>query len=373
MIKNPFLIKGYISPKYFCDREQETKKIISAIENGRDLTMVSLRRMGKTGLLHHVSHQKEIQLGFKFVYCDIYKATNLADLTNILGNAVFSQLEKNTDKTIKKIKQFFSTLIPTISINPITFQTEVDFRIENRHQAETTLQQIFSMIANYKSRIVLVIDEFQQIKKFPETNVEAILRTYIQQTNNLHMIFSGSSKHILSAMFSQKNRPFYQSTQLMELGKIKDSEYISFIQKKFALGNMKITNESVQKILELNRGHTYYVQYLCNRLFESGINQISNSFIVDELKSIVQENESYYYGYRNLLTNQQFQLLRAIAKENGIEQPSSMRFITKNDLGSSSTINDAIKSLIGKELIFKDNKTYQVYDVYFSYWLKYFN
>jgi len=372
MIKNPFLIKGYVSPEYFCDREEETKKIISALINGRDITLVSLRRMGKTGLLHHISHQNEIQEGFKFIYCDVYKATNLPNMINILGNAVLSQLEKTTEKTIKKIKHFFSSFVPTISINPITFQTEVDFRIENTQQAEITIQQIFSMIAHQNSRVILIIDEFQQIENFPEKNTEAILRTHIQQTNNLNLVFSGSSKHILSAMFSHRDRPFYQSTQLMELGKINEKKYIRFIQDKFTVGNTKISDDRIVEILHLNRNHTYYVQNLCNRLFERAFGEITSNLIIEELNSVVQENEPYYFGYRNLLTKQQFQLIRAIAKANGVEQPSSHHFISKYNLGSSSTINDAIKSLMNKELIFKENNIYHVYDVYFSYWLKNF-
>ena len=61
MINNPFLLKGYISSEYFCDRDSETQKILSAIENGRDITLISPRRMGKTGLIHHVFNQENIK------------------------------------------------------------------------------------------------------------------------------------------------------------------------------------------------------------------------------------------------------------------------------------------------------------------------
>lgn len=49
--RNPFLIYGYHSPAYFCDRESETQKLISALRNGRNVTLISPRRMGKTGLI----------------------------------------------------------------------------------------------------------------------------------------------------------------------------------------------------------------------------------------------------------------------------------------------------------------------------------
>ncbi len=368
---NPFLIKGYVSPKYFCDRESETNKIISAIENGRDLTLISLRRMGKTGLIHHVVNQNEIKSAYNVIYCDIYQATNLAEMTRIFGNAVFNQLEKTSDRMLKKLKQFFSGIAPSITINPITLQTDIDFRIENSEQAEMTIQQIFSMIDKSGKPTVLVFDEFQQIESFHEKNVEAVLRTHIQRMNNIHLIYSGSSKHILSAMFSDRDRPFYQSTQLMELGKINTDSYIAFIKKKFASGRVKITTESAQEILNLTRTHTYYVQYLCNRLYESG-GSITQKTIIEKLSTVLQENEPYYYGYRNLLTEQQYSLLKAIGKQEGVAQPSSIAFISKYKLGTTSTINSAIKSLLNKELIFREDNKYKVYDVFFSLWLKMF-
>ena len=372
-MKNPFLTKGYISSKYFCDRTIETDKIISAIENGRDLTLISLRRMGKTGLIQHVINQDVIKSKYNIIYCDIYQANNISEMTRIFGNSTFNQLEKTTDRMLKKLKQFFLGIASSVTINPITLQTDIDFRIENNAQAEITLQQIFAMIDKSTKPTVLVFDEFQQIEKFPEKNIEAILRTYIQQMNNIRLIYSGSSKHILSAMFSNRDRPFYQSTQLLELDKIPSNEYVKFVQQKFKLGNIKISIEAAQKILELTRGHTYYVQYLCNRLFDLGISTISEEEVIKKLTTILQENESYYYGYRNLLTEHQYALLKAIAKEDGIAQPSSQEFINKHKLGTTSTTNSAIKSLLIKELIFREKSIFKVYDVFFSLWLKLFN
>jgi hypothetical protein len=104
-----------------------------------------------------------------------------------------------------------------------------------------------------------------------------------------------------------------------------------------------------------------------------GENTITEEIIKTKLSTILLENESYYYGYRNLLTEQQYLLLKAIAKEEGIEKPSSQFFINKYKLGTTSTINFAIKSLIKKELIFIEDNKYKVYDVFFSLWLKMFN
>ena len=48
---NPFVFQGYEGPDYFCDRQEETQTLLSHLKNGRNVTLVSPRRMGKTGLI----------------------------------------------------------------------------------------------------------------------------------------------------------------------------------------------------------------------------------------------------------------------------------------------------------------------------------
>jgi AAA+ ATPase superfamily predicted ATPase len=372
-MRNPFLVKGYISPEHFCNRELETDKIISAIENGRDLTLISPRKMGKTGLIYHVLNQKQIKEKYYTVYCDIYQTCKLSDFVTVFGNAVINQLEKTPEKILKKIKRFFSGLAPSFSFNPITFQAEIDFKIVNPQEAEKTLQQIFALIEDSKKPVVIAFDEFQQITDYPEKNTEALLRTYIQHLVNTRIIFSGSSKHLLSAIFSDYNRPFYQSTQLLTLPKINRNDYSGFISGKFSAAGRTIDEKAVSHILNITRTHTYYVQYLCNRLYESRIKKINKEVVDKILLNILYENEGYYFTYRNLLTTQQFLLLKAIGKEDGVAQPSSKGFILKYGLGTTSTVASAIKSLLSKDLIFKEDDKYVVYDVFFSLWLKFLN
>ena len=61
--RNPFLVYGYASPRYFCDREAETQQILSALENERNLTLIAPRRMGKTGLIKNVFYLARAEAG----------------------------------------------------------------------------------------------------------------------------------------------------------------------------------------------------------------------------------------------------------------------------------------------------------------------
>lgn len=367
---NPFLVKTYHSPQYFCDREDETEGIISAMDNGRDIMLYSLRRMGKTGLIRHLNHHYASKIDTEFVYFDIYHSIQLSEFVNIFGTAIIKALDKTTAKMFKRITSFVKSVMPSVQVNPITMETEINFHIQNEEDARVSLAQIFELIAKSKKKIIIAIDEFQQIDQYPEKNVEALLRTYIQNINNLNVIYSGSSKHLLTAIFASKNRPFYQSAQPLELGPIDEQKYIQFIFDKFQSAGKHIEKEDIHSFVKLLRNHTYYIQYLCNKLYASGKRKITPELINYTLFDILKEHEGYYFRFRDLMTDQQFLLLKALAKEDKVEKPTASSFLKKHMLPAASTINSAIKALEKKELVYKDGKNYFVYDVFFSIWLK---
>ena len=102
---NPFLTQGYLGEKYFCNRATETKGLIDALENGRNVTLISLRRMGKTGLIQHVF--KKLNRPQDCVYVDILHTSNLREFASVFGKAVLNQLNSPVNKTIHQISSIF--------------------------------------------------------------------------------------------------------------------------------------------------------------------------------------------------------------------------------------------------------------------------
>ena len=202
-IQNPFIVSGYVSPEYFCDREKETEKIISAISSGRNLTLFSIRRIGKTGLIEHVFHYLKNEKKFKLFYIDILPTQNVQDLINIFANNIVGKFESKPEIFLKRIGDIFSSVRPIITFDAITGTPNVSFDTGNEKEKTKTIEQIFSYLSIQKKNIVIAIDEFQQITNYPEKNIEAILRTNIQRLRNVNFIFSGSHQHLLTSMFSQ--------------------------------------------------------------------------------------------------------------------------------------------------------------------------
>ena len=369
MESNPFLISGYISPEYFCDRQAETESVTEALLNRCHLTIFSPRRIGKTGLIRHVFYLGLKNNSFIPVYSDIMATTSLQELVVTLGKAVFKAVARN-ETALKKILKKLSSLRPKISIDELTGSPYVTFSVDNEQEAVDSLEIIFNYFDTQNTHFVLAIDEFQQIKDYPEKNVEAVMRSFIRQSGKVTVLFSGSRKHIMTGIFSNPERPFYNSTQILEIGKITSESYSAFIEEKFSSPSRSITSDAIMLILKITTLHTFYVQFLCNRLYGS-FRKVDVSQVKQMLVKIINENEPVYGGYIDLITPLQFKVLRAIAVNNGIKNPTSSEFLDNYNLGAASSVSLAVKSLEEKGFISADDKVYNMNDMFFRQWLIY--
>lgn len=370
--RNPFLIAGYQSPELFCDRVIETRKLQSALANGRNVTLISYRRLGKSALIEHTFATFPYKKKYQFVHIDIYATQNLTDFLTVLSKGVFNTTYTRTQKFGNVIMDFFSRIGGSFTYDPVTGQPTLDMKLNTGKRTAKNIDDIFDFLENGGKQTFIAIDEFQQILEYPEKNVEELLRTKIQKLKNVHFIFSGSHKHLLTSMFTDYSRPFYQSTDMLYLEKIESTLYAHFLVSLFKQHKRTITASVVQTILEWTRCHTFYVQSLCNRLYSTGAKKIDDTVLRNTIYELMREHEGMYYSFRNLLTQPQWDLLYAIANEETAVMPTSSSFLRKYNLGSASTVNRSINALMHKEMIVQTQEGYLVYDVFLSRWLEHF-
>ena len=129
-IDNPFVLCGYDSPEYFCDRVQETKDLIDAVENGRNVTLLAPRRMGKTGLVQNAFWELRRRGGWKTAYVDVFAAQNLADFARRLGAAVIGTMDTSFEKALKAATRFFRSFRPVVSVDPVTGAQSYSFTLD---------------------------------------------------------------------------------------------------------------------------------------------------------------------------------------------------------------------------------------------------
>lgn len=369
---NPFIISGYLSPHYFCDRKLETEQLIRNVTNGRNVVMISLRRMGKTGLIQHCFYQDIIKENYYTFFIDVYSTTSLREFVFALGKEIFDELKPGGMKLIEKFFSVITSLRAGFKLDSITGEPTFDIGLGDIHTAETTLDEIFGYLEQADKPCIVAIDEFQQIGIYAEKNVEAILRTKVQHCRNSHFIFAGSQKHVMMNMFNSPARPFYQSANMMHLGCIPLQQYLPFVSELFAENGKKIEDQVVEKVYSSFEGHTWYVQLMLNELYiltsVGGVCDVS--LIEIALKNIMSMQEFTYQEIFSRLPDKQKEVLIAIAKEKKAMGVSSAAFIKRYRLRSASSVQAALKGAIDKNIIAQEQNYYEISDKLFGIWIR---
>ncbi len=371
-MKNPFLLKGYISDEYFCGRKKETADFTRFITNGNNVVLVSPRRMGKTGLIEHCFRQKAISKNYHTFFVDIYATRNLQEFVYKLGKEIFERLKPRGKKFVENFFSVISSLRPAFKLDEITGAPIFDIGISEIRSAEITLEEIFKYLNASDKPCIVAIDEFQQIAKYPEKNIDAILRTHVQKTTKTTFIFSGSQRHILHNMFFSASQPFYQSSVLQSLDAIDKKEYVVFADKHFRRAEKVVDRSFIERCYDLFEGHTFYVQAVMNQLF-SELDEYENCTEKKVMKAIrnrVFSYETLFSEILNLLPEKQKEVLCAVAKEGKAQSITSGDFIKKYSLHSAASTQTAARQLLEKEIFMRNENTYSVYDRFFGLWLQ---
>ena len=366
---NPFLIKGYKSPQYFCDRIEESANLIAAIRNNQDITLYGYRRLGKSALINHVF--KKLDKEYVCIYTDIWGTSNIEDFTRELANGIIKSKVFSKQKFSAKMATFLKSIGASFSIG-VDGLPSIDLIYTDRKHVFSNLEEIYNFLNQLNIPIVLAIDEFQEIKKYDnQSPFEGKLRSLSQQSHNIVFIYSGSEQHLLNEIFTKYNMPFYQSTRMVSIDKIDKKAYFDFILKHFRKANIDVSHEIIEYILSISHLHTYYVQAIANFLY--GLETPPKSIKEFELlyRDFIFEKSVFYSELPELITKQQFSVLKAIAKSGTVSNPNSAEFQQASKIKGPSSMHRAINSLLDKQLILKDNDVIRLYDVFLEHYLKY--
>ena len=368
-LENPFIYQGYESPIYFCDRTEETENILSALRNGRNITLISPRKIGKTGLINHAFYRvMEQESDIICIYIDIFSTNNLQEFVETISKAVIEDALNREKSFMMKVLDFFKGLRPTITPDLLTGMPTVSVNVVPV-QAEYMLKSLFTHLESLNKRVYLAIDEFQQIMEYPEKGTEALLRSYIQFMHNVRFIFSGSKKHLMVEMFCSPQRPFYQSTQLMELNPLHEEIYYDFANKFFEAKKGSLNKEVFHSLYQRFDGYTWYIQAVLHRLYEQEKHVNIESQLSDAILFQINTLSSHYQTLTTFLTDNQFSLLKAIAQAGTVSQPQSMDFIQRYSLPNASSVKSALDVLMDKDLVYRTTEGYIVYDRFMGLWL----
>lgn len=369
--ENPFVVTGRIKPEYFCGRQSESERLTKLLLNGNNVVLKSDRRMGKTGLIQYCFDKPVFQENYYTFFIDILHTTCLQELVHELGRAVYEQTVPRGQKMAQRFLRTLRSLNGKFGFDTMTGTPTFSVGLGDIEQPEYTLEEIFDYLQQADRPCIVAIDEFQQIGKYPEKNIEALLRGHIQKIGNCHFIFAGSEKHLLGLMFDSHSRPFYKSADNMTLEALPRDTYTGFICRKFAEKGRHIQAELAEEVYDMFEGHTYYVQKTMNEAFSNTDpdGDCTPETVNGSLQAILDGNNGLYREHLSKMTLRQKTLLYAIARDGWASQITSADFIKRHKLASASSVQSAIKRLTEDELVVEESKRYRISDRFFALWL----
>jgi len=368
---NPFIVTGKIEPEYFCDRVTESARLVKSVTNGNNLVNISPRRMGKTGLIQFCYDKPKIADEYYTFFIDILHTSSLREFTYLLGREIYETLLPRSRKMASLFIQTIKSISGKFGFDPITGMPTFNVELGDIDRPEYTLDEIFQYLAHADKPCIVAIDEFQQIAKYPEKNIEAQLRTHIQKLSNCNFIFAGSERHMMQEMFTSAARPFYHSADMLELKAIAPEIYIPFIVGHFEKRNRRIAPDDVERVYNLFKGHTYYVQKTFNEAFADTpeSEECTLETIQAAIDNMIASNDTIFREILSNIPEKQKELLYAIAKEGEAERITSAAFIKRHSLTSASSVQSAMKKLLEKDIITEINKVFSVTDRLFAMWM----
>jgi hypothetical protein len=371
-MKNPFVTNGYAGAEYFCDRIEESKIIGNLLCNENNVALISPRRLGKTDLIWHIFNNETFQRDYYCFVVDIYATKSLNDFVNMFGKAVIDTLRPKGKKVWEKFISMVSSLRSEISFD-MNGMPVWSVGLGTINNPVVTLNEIFSYLDNADKPCIVAIDEFQQIVRYEDETIEAIIRTYVQRCTNAHFIFSGSQRHLMNEMFTSPARPFYQSVAIINLQPLALDVYTDFCVSKFEQAGKCIERDVVRILYERFDAVTSYMHRILNVLFsKTNKGEICNAIMVDEaIDLIIRLSSDTYESLFYQMPEKQRMLFLAIAREGRVKEITGGTFVRKHKLISSSSVNSALKGLLEKDFVTMDKNMYYVYDNFFVLWLKF--
>jgi AAA+ ATPase superfamily predicted ATPase len=369
-VQSPFIFGKLANQKHFVNREEEKEMLRKNLEGGINTILISPRRWGKSSLVKEVSLLSAKNEKFAWCFIDMFAIRNERELYETIAKEVLRQTASKQENILNTAGQFFKTLIPkfSYSLDPVTdLSVSLDWA-ELKKSPSDVLNLPEKIAIKKKIKIIICIDEFQQITTFDKKNtIEKILRSHWQHHQHVSYCLYGSKRHMMTEIFDKKSNAFYRFGQIVFLQKISKPHWLPYIISTFKQHRIILPERVANDIVEAMNEHPYYVQQLCFMLWTMAEKTIDKKLLDKAIATIITLNEPLFQQEFDNLSNTQVSMLKAIL--DGESMLSSQKLIHKYNLGSPRLITKNKNSLINDDIIAFQNKKFEFIDPVFALWL----
>lgn len=376
-MKSPFQFGKVVTGDAFTNRNKEIERLTSNFENHLHTILISPRRWGKSSLVRKTaSHLIEKDQSIRFCFLDLFNIRSEEEFYAYFAREVIKASSNKVEEWLSGVKVFFRSITPRISMggDPMhDFQLSFDIKdIENYFQEILDLPE--KIAKNKKQKLIICIDEFQNLSNFKEPLLfQKRLRASWQHQQGVVYCLYGSKRSMLMELFDNTSMPFYKFGDTFYLEKISKKHWMKFIVEGFEKTKKKITEEQAETIVDLMQCHPYYVQQLAHLVWVNTEKKASEQIVENSVEDLLGQNALFFQKEVDRLSNTQVNFLKALI--DGVQELlSSKKIIQEYKLGTSANVVKIKNVLDKKEIIDLLGPAPVFLDPAFELWFKrYYN
>lgn len=372
-MESPFEYGKVSFKETFNNRKADIAALQANFRNKVHTILISPRRWGKTSLVKQAALlQSQEDSKYRFCFIDLFSIRSEEAFYEALTKTVIKATSSKWEDWVSSAKEFLQNLSPQISLSSVP-GTDFDISIQfsdSKRQADEILELAERLAEKKKIRIIICIDEFQNLSFFKEPLAfQKQLRASWQHHKHVSYCLYGSKRHMMSALFEKQNNPFYKFGDVRYLQKIQEPHWVDFIVKRFQSTKKTISPELARKIAQTMDNHSYYVQQLAHEVWVRSKRTATEQDLVLAIDDVITRNSILYQRDFEQLSNTQINFLRLLNA--GINSGfSSKKHIQEYDLGTSANVIRIISALENKEIIDRMDGKLALVDPVFGSWLK---
>lgn len=368
-----FVFGVSVSDYNFIGRKEEIRRLKMNFEEGINTILISPRRWGKTSLVRKVCEVVDRKKVIP-VFVDIFKCKTEYEFYNALAEAVLKQTASKADLWMDNARDFIARLSPKVSFSP---EPNSEFALSlgispKTHAPEEILSLAEEIAQKKQKRIVVCIDEFQQIGEMADSvSIQKRLRSVWQHQRLTSYCLFGSKKHTMMNVFQKRNMPLYQFGDFKFLDKIPTETWVEYIVQHFKDRQRTISAEQAAKICQLVDNYSSYVQqlsWLVFSLIDEG-QVVTDEHLKQGVKDLLNSQEQLFMQQIEPLTAYQMNFLRCILS--GHHDDFGETAVREEfQLGSVSNITRLKTALVDKDIVEMSGKRYYITDPVFALWFR---
>ena len=368
----PFVYGKIVADNDFTDREEETRKLVANFLSQTNTAIISPRRWGKSSLVNKaIESVSKSDRSILFVKINAFKCETPQDFYELFAKRTVEGISSSAEALLSNAKEFISRLLPKLSVSGPAGQYEMSFGVDlkNNPIEEDILDLPQQIASKRKKKVVVCIDEFQQIGEFPGTDrFQKILRSHWQEQPDVAYILYGSKKHMMLNIFGEYGSPFYKFGDLMFLPKISGENWIAYIRDRFAQTGKSIPDAVAGHLAALVENHPYYVQQLAQYSWLRTDKVCSEEIVDASFQGMLDSLNLQFVNLMDSLTEKQRSFLCAVS--DGVRNLSAVETLSRYRLGTSGNIRILKSALKKRDLIEETGRRVEIQDPVFNRWIQ---